>query len=112
MQVLPSEEAMSKESLRECPFCGGKAVKGICGVWCEKCHATPRNGDNVEEAIAAWNRRVPSEREQLLEKVVEVAKIAVLPYEHPDHDQDAIVHLSIALEAFQIHDDARGEEKI
>ena len=56
--------------LKPCPFCGEKAeLYGKCGRWknynvgcCNgKCFMQPRTdfyGDNKEEAIEAWNKRV------------------------------------------------------
>jgi hypothetical protein len=62
--------------LRECPFCGGKAViqtsvsnaipkcpTAIC--YCEKCKASGKwfedvncDGTFIDKAIEAWNRRI------------------------------------------------------
>ena len=52
--------------LLPCPFCKGKAfaVDGCTTwrprTWCEKCGASIYT-DTLEEAIAAWNRRVGSD---------------------------------------------------
>ena len=55
---------MSDElKLKPCPFCGSDDL-GMNGgseyVFCRGCGAEGAwNDDNVEEAIAAWNRRAP-----------------------------------------------------
>lgn len=54
--------------LKTCPFCGGEAMPSI-EVWidgndpimnkikCSKCKAQTKEFLEIEEAIAAWNRR-------------------------------------------------------
>lgn len=54
-------------------------------------------GDVVREALSSSSPAL--DRLKALERVAEVAKRCVLPHEHPDHDEDGIVHLSIALAA-------------
>ena len=60
---------MSTE-LKPCPFCGGKArLHEIAStyhvlwryVMCDNCLTSNDNYSTEEEAIAAWNRRVPDE---------------------------------------------------
>ena len=63
--------------LKPCPFDGGKAVKGICTVWCAECDASNYDGDDIDEAIAAWNKRVPSE--EMAGAFEKCAKIAEEP---------------------------------
>ena len=50
------------EELRKCPFCGGEATMAgrVCAYWidCTKCHGESGLYSTVEDAIAAWNRRV------------------------------------------------------
>jgi hypothetical protein len=53
----------TEQRLRECPFCGGKAY-----IWqnhtvaCTSCDAEVNRGEvTLEENIAAWNRRAPSQ---------------------------------------------------
>ena len=68
------------ESLRSCPFCGGKAkVYSISRhIWRAACDARVNccylaaDWKTPEEAIAAWNRRTITERE--LESAMESAK--------------------------------------
>ncbi len=57
---------MSKEKLKPCPFCGGKAEMGLnfgrVGVSCTKCDANFRSGSICSEVgydsvIEAWNTR-------------------------------------------------------
>ncbi|MGR3292522.1 MAG: Lar family restriction alleviation protein [Candidatus Scalindua sp.] len=45
--------------LKPCPFCGGKAQRGIMNVWCENCGVETRlDSDASQEEIAErWNRR-------------------------------------------------------
>ena len=65
------------DGLKPCPFCGGKAkihnavefasetAKLIfgkrCGVHCTKCSVATMPYDSLDDAIAAWNRRVEAE---------------------------------------------------
>lgn len=55
--------------LKPCPFCGGKAktdtILGRPGVTCTKCRAFMRAlfGEEENEVIEAWNRRVKDEEE-------------------------------------------------
>ena len=57
--------------LRECPFCGGKAMVRMaipsCGilVHCLVCGVRTRNCDSNKEAIAAWNRRLDESEDDL-----------------------------------------------
>lgn len=66
-EVLAAKMA---EKLRECPFCGGKATldKGVeqYQVWCEHCWTVQMGVfyDTEAEAIAAWNRRVSTEKKE------------------------------------------------
>ena len=62
------------EPLEPCPFCGSTQIQfreGDRYGSCHECDAqSPRFsavGDMKENAIAAWNRRAPSERERLAE---------------------------------------------
>ena len=49
------------QTLRKCPFCGGKAhivtAVGESWVLCDKCKATAEAHTSKQFAIAAWNRR-------------------------------------------------------
>lgn len=49
---------MSKE-LKPCPFCGGKAIRGMFNIWCERCGAETRQDVDASEKkiIKVWNRR-------------------------------------------------------
>jgi hypothetical protein len=51
-------DAKQSGKLRECPFCGGKAISGMFAVWCEHCTAeiNGRNQD-IDESIILWNTR-------------------------------------------------------
>ena len=51
-------DAKQAGKLRECPFCGGKAISGMFAVWCEHCTAeiNGRNQD-IDESIILWNTR-------------------------------------------------------
>lgn len=62
--------------LKPCPFCGSKAVSvkggslrpnGIpaFGCHCPKCHSASGIFETPQEAITAWNRRVPDEPENM-----------------------------------------------
>ena len=52
------------QTLRRCPFCGGKALivtaVGESWVLCSKCKATTSMHTSERFAIAAWNRRADS----------------------------------------------------
>lgn len=54
---LPNEET----GLAPCPFCGGKAIRGMASVWCANCGATTRRDFDFskEEVALVWNRRAP-----------------------------------------------------
>ena len=56
---------MKRETLKRCPFCGGRAERGIYGsdwmiVHCRRaaCGATV-GGVTLDEAVALWNKRTP-----------------------------------------------------
>ena len=66
-------------TLKPCPFCGAPAELGVCEwpgeardywVWCSRysatdphgCFATTREHQGPDNAIAAWNTRVPDPR--------------------------------------------------
>lgn len=96
------------ESLRPCPFCGGpaKIAETACylAVGCEDCGVYIENAKSKRpHIIAAWNRRSTSERERLVEKVVEAAKShsAGIGYvgSEPRHQR-----LKAVLAALQAHD--------
>lgn len=52
--------------LKPCPFCGGEAYIGFesrfpaldNGVFCTECPAKMVFGENMDEVIKTWNRRV------------------------------------------------------
>lgn len=55
---------MSEEKLKSCPFCGGEARTipysfEDFAVRCKECGCGTGIYDTEEEAIEAWNRRVP-----------------------------------------------------
>lgn len=57
-----TEEQKPKNTLRSCPFCGGKARQyyGNCdayGIVCNKCSAKVYGYANQAAATRAWNRR-------------------------------------------------------
>lgn len=58
---------MNNEELKPCPFCGGEAEIVMSGgdrrVECKKCGARSDWYDTEAEAIAAWNRRNYSEKQ-------------------------------------------------
>lgn len=51
-----------KRLLLPCPFCGGEPLlQDIAGVWtieCRECGSQSAIRENLQSAIAAWNRRV------------------------------------------------------
>lgn len=54
--------------LKACPFCGGHAQTdfidgGTCRIECYQCDCHTAHLDTPEQAIAAWNRRAPVERQ-------------------------------------------------
>jgi len=63
---------MSEIKLENCLFCGGsfmnhaaqKLPSGLFAVLCEDCDAMGPLAHTEAEAIAAWNQRTPTEKEQ------------------------------------------------
>ena len=58
--------------LKPCPFCGGKGEAfeirdGIMTVMCNRCYSQSRpyilGQHNMDDVIAAWNRRAPANTE-------------------------------------------------
>ena len=75
------------EGLLKCPFCGGEAeiyevedsfASGFV-VACEKCGTSTPMSDDELKVTKSWNNRVPSERENEIEKI-----LAVLVNSHYD----------------------------
>lgn len=68
--------------LLSCPFCGGNASvyeveteidgKFFTGftVACDKCGVSTSASENEQKVIDCWNNRIPSERENELEKLL------------------------------------------
>lgn len=52
--------------LKPCPFCDGIArireMPTFVHVGCDSCHAAGPAHRTLEQAVAAWNRRVPQSR--------------------------------------------------
>ena len=60
---------MTEQKLKPCPFCGGKAetYPYYFNEWyigCGECSCDLGVFDTKEEAIEAWNKRVPREENQ------------------------------------------------
>lgn len=57
--------------LLRCPFCDGRAIGNLSAdkpyIYCEKCDVHAPGYDTIEEAIAAWNRRVMPSAEKFAE---------------------------------------------
>lgn len=65
---------MKEGTLKECPFCGGKAklsnrlvvdgtqVKTVYHIYCTKCLATIAEYDTEFGALAAWNQRISADK--------------------------------------------------
>lgn len=55
---------MNEQTLRPCPFCGGEAKIGenigFYMVTCRECDCMSHPSMRYNNAIAAWNRRVPA----------------------------------------------------
>lgn len=71
---LPDERGVGMEELKKCPFCGGDAkLIGNKNHWvfCKGCLGESQTFETVEEAIKAWNNRIPTERivERLEERI-------------------------------------------
>ena len=70
------------EELLKCPFCGGEASvcevetkfdgKRLSGftVACEECGTCTPMSDDEQKVTTCWNNRVPTERENELEKML------------------------------------------
>lgn len=68
---------MSDKKLLPCPFCGGEArFSTEAGNWinCKSCGAETDYFEQREEAINAWNTRVPMER--IVERLEDVRVLA------------------------------------
>ena len=91
MKYRNGEVLSVSEELLKCPFCGGEAelceveteldgkiVSGFI-VACEECGTCTPMNDDEQKVITCWNNRVPSERENELEKM-----LAVLVNSHYD----------------------------
>ena len=92
-------------TLLPCPFCGAPAELGVrewpggakdYWVWCSRysatdsggCFAMTREHQDPDNAIAAWNTRVPDPRIAALE-----AEVAALKAEHHAREQATIESL-------------------
>jgi len=67
--------------LKPCPFCGHRAETQEYGmrteawaVWCVECKAQMESISTEAEAIAAWNRRAPDPRDEVIRGLVEAAE--------------------------------------
>jgi Lar family restriction alleviation protein len=75
-----SEKLPKMPELAACPFCGGDASLGLCGlgtarVACMDCGSEGTFSPSREDAIAAWNRR--SLQRETWMRAMEVAASAV-----------------------------------
>lgn len=82
MMNCPNGEVLCMSDVKNCPFCGGNA--SVCEVEtdidgkmfsgfivaCEKCGVSSPASDDEHKVIDCWNKRVPSERENELEKLL------------------------------------------
>lgn len=76
-----------KKLLKNCPFCGGEArFSTEDGNWinCKSCGAETDYFEQREEAVNAWNTRVP------MQKIVKRLETLQEEYMYPD-DDDYIV---------------------
>ena len=57
---MSSREVEATPNLLPCPFCGGRAIKGMFNVWCHDCDAMTALDSSAtsEQITAAWNTRV------------------------------------------------------
>lgn len=103
-------EVVEVSELRPCPFCGGEAE--LCYretgqaflVGCTKCEASSPFGTE-EEVIAAWNKRVPDKKSELLKRYCEVIEEYVSIYDNfPEDLQD------IATEARELLEEDNDDE--
>lgn len=67
LQTTPWRPAMQSELL-PCPFCGSKDPvqfdqTGISWIMCEGCGAEGPTREELDGAIASWNRRAPVGKE-------------------------------------------------
>ena len=67
--------------LKPCPFCGGEAetclgpIRGKWGTRCKNCDVWRDDRENSEaEAIAAWNRRAPDPRDEVIRGLCEAVE--------------------------------------
>lgn len=66
--------------LRKCPFCGGEAevwvsdVTDRAVVYCKVCDAQIQMKPNEQEAIEAWNKRVPPTNKDIEEYIEKTHK--------------------------------------
>jgi hypothetical protein len=66
--------------LKPCPFCGGHA--SVCHdewIACDACGAMTGSKDETGEKVAAWNRRVPSERDEFAEIILRLKQRGLIP---------------------------------
>lgn len=120
---------MDKQDLRECPFCGGEAIKcenslrapegleGMHWIICKDCHASPGDRGTEAEAIAAWNTRaIPasSDHAELVERLREKngrgdQALGYHPLINPDGPEAAAAILSLEARVKQARIDALEE---
>ena len=68
----------NNNELKPCPFCGGEAdiiEDSFCyGVECFNCKANSTYFSNAKDAIAAWNRRNYSEKQDSSKELMDFVK--------------------------------------